>query len=147
SGWYPVSANTKSFFKRWGPDGVCRTTKSAPISCTVQLKRATISPALMRFSIVMEDFVQVLAGDANLVREIVVAGGDHDLARAVVVNGAVPVRGGDTKLTVTARNRLHPFVLADVQMIVLGDAAVIFERFEPRGLGQGCSERDIANLE
>jgi len=63
------------------------------------------------------------------------------------VNGAVPVGGGDPKLTIPARDGLHPLVLADMQSKVLGDAAVIFERFQARGLRQGCRERNIANLE
>src|ERR1700732_4672011 len=35
----------------------------------------------MRFPIVMEDFLQVLAGDIELVGEIVVAGREHDISR------------------------------------------------------------------
>ena len=88
----------------------------------------------MRFAIVVKHFVQVFAGDTDLVGEIVVASSDHDLARPVVVNGAVPVGGGHPELAVLARNRLHPLVLPDVQMIVLGDPAIIFQRFQASGL-------------
>jgi hypothetical protein len=59
----------------------------------------------------------------------------------------VPVGGGDAKITVLTRNRLHPFVLADGQVIMFSHTAVIFERFEPRGLRQRGGERNIANLE
>ncbi len=90
----------------------------------------------MWFPIVVRDFVQVFAGNIELVGEIVVTGGDHDLARAIVVDGIVTVGGRDAEITVLARDGLHPFILADVQAIVLGDAAVIFEGFEPGGLRQ-----------
>src|SRR3984893_18588166 len=101
----------------------------------------------MRFPIVMKDFFQILAGDIELVGEIVVAGGEHDLTRTVIMDGIVPVGGGDAKITVLTRNRLHPFVLADGQVIMFSHTAVIFERFEPRGLRQRGGERNIANLE
>jgi len=101
----------------------------------------------MRFPIVMEDFLLVLAGDIELVSEIIVAGGEHDLARTVIVDGVVPVGCGDTKITVLPCNRLHPLILVDRQVIMFSDTAVIFERFEPRGLRQRGGERNIANLE
>src|SRR6266436_2996530 len=90
----------------------------------------------MRFPIIMEDFFQILAGDIELVGEIVVAGSEHDLARTIVMDGVVPVGRGDAKITVLTRYRLHPFVLVDRQVIMFGDASVIFERFKPRGLRQ-----------
>src|SRR5437879_57364 len=62
----------------------------------------------MRFPIVMEDLLQVLAGNIEVVGEIVVAGGEHDLARAIVMDSVVPVGRGDAKITVLPRNRLHP---------------------------------------
>src|SRR4029077_2166953 len=101
----------------------------------------------MRFAIVMEDFFQVLAGDIELVGEIVVAGGKYDLARTIIMDGVVPVGRSDAKITVFTRDRLHPLILVDGQVIMFGDTAVIFERFEPRGLRQRSGERNIANLE
>src|SRR6266853_2839037 len=101
----------------------------------------------MRFPIVMEDFFQILAGDIELVGEIVVAGSKYDLARTVIVDSVVPVGRCDAKIAVLPRNRLHPFVLVDRQMIMFGDTAVIFERFEPGGLRQSSGKRKIANLE
>src|SRR5258706_2478877 len=100
----------------------------------------------MRFLIVMEDFYQVVAGDIELVGEIVVASGQHNLARTIIMDGIVPVSGGHTKITVFTRNRFHPLILVDGQVIMLGDTAVIFERFEPRGLRQSSGERNVANL-
>src|SRR4029077_17730396 len=72
----------------------------------------------MRFPIVMKDFLQILAGDIELVGEIVVAGGEHDLTGTVIMDGIVPVGGGDAKITILTRNRLHPFILADGQVIM-----------------------------
>src|SRR6202011_1603358 len=51
------------------------------------------------------------------------------------------------KITILTRNRLHPFVLTDGQVIMFSHAAVVFEGFEPRGLRQRGGERNIANLE
>src|SRR6266852_1216571 len=64
----------------------------------------------MRFPIVMEDFFQVLAGNIELVGEIVVAGGEHDLARTIIMDGVVPVGCSNTKITILTRNRLHPLI-------------------------------------
>ena len=49
-----------------------------------------------------------------MVGQIVVTGSEHDLAGAVVVDGVVPVRGGDAKVAILAGNCLDPFVLANV---------------------------------
>src|ERR1700675_2127520 len=101
----------------------------------------------MWFPIIMEDFFQVFAGDIELVGEIVVAGGEHDLARMIIMDGIVPVGCSDAKITVLTRNRLYPFVLADGQVIMFSDTAVILERFEPRGFRQSGGERNITDLE
>src|ERR1700675_3320956 len=81
----------------------------------------------MRFPIVMEDFFEVLAGNIELVGEIVVARSEHDLARTIIMDGVVPVGCSDTKITVLPRNRLYPFVLVNGQVIMFSDTAVIFE--------------------
>src|ERR1700677_2078231 len=88
----------------------------------------------MRLAIIMEDFLQTFSGDLQLVGEIVIAGGENDFARAVVMDGAVTVAGGDAKIVILTRDRFHPLIEADIDTIVLGDAAVIFERIEPRRL-------------
>src|SRR6267143_6659313 len=62
----------------------------------------------MWFPIIMEDLLQVLARDIELVGEIVVAGGEHDLARTIIMDGIVTVGCRDTKIAVFTRNRLHP---------------------------------------
>ena len=101
----------------------------------------------MRLPVVVENFVQVFAGNIELVGEIVIAGGEHDLARTVIVDGVVPVGCSDTKVTVLARDGLYPFVLAHVQLKVLGDSAVIFQRFKPGGFRQGGGEWNVPDLE
>src|ERR1700688_408357 len=45
----------------------------------------------MRFPIIMEDFFQVLAGNIELVGQIVVTSGEYDLARTIIMDGVVPV--------------------------------------------------------
>ena len=62
----------------------------------------------------MKYLFEVFAGDGELVGQIVVTGSEHDLAGAVVVDGVVPVRGGDAKVAILAGNCLDPFVLANV---------------------------------
>ena len=66
-------------------------------------------------------------------RDVVVAGGENDFARPVVVDGSVAIAGGDAKILIFAGDGLDPLIEADIETIVLGDPAVIFERIEPRG--------------
>src|SRR5271155_5453664 len=101
----------------------------------------------MWIPVIMKNFVQVFARNMQLVGKIVVAGGNYDLARTIVVNGAVPASRGDPKITIIARNGFYPFVQAKLQMIMLGDATVVFQCFESRGLRQSGRKRNIADLQ
>src|SRR5208337_5437192 len=100
----------------------------------------------MRLPIIMEDFLPVLSRDLQAVSEIVIARGQHDFSRTIIVDGVVPVGRGHAKIAVLASDGFYPLVLADMQLEVFGDATVIFQRFEPVWLSQRCGERNVANL-
>ena len=51
----------------------------------------------MRLLVIVDDLVQIFAGDVQQVGHVVVAGGEHDLARAVF-----GLAGGDVKVAVVA---------------------------------------------
>src|SRR6266852_3270483 len=68
----------------------------------------------MRFTIVMEDLRKVFAGDADLVGEVVITGGDNDLAGAVIMDVSLTIGGCHSKVPVFAVDGLHPVVLANL---------------------------------
>ena len=101
----------------------------------------------MGFAIVVKDLGLVFAGNIQLIREIVITGGEDDFASAIVVDRAVAVRGGDPKVAIFSVDSFHPLILSYLEVKVLGDAAIVFQGFEPGGLGQRSRERHIADLE
>ena len=74
----------------------------------------------MGLAIVVKDLGKVFSGNIQRVREIVVSGRDNQLAGVVIVDSAHAVGGRDLKITVAPGHGLHPLVLADIEMIVLG---------------------------
>src|ERR1700691_5836732 len=101
----------------------------------------------MRIAVIMKDFFQVFARNIQFVGKIVITRGKHNLARPVVVDGIMPVGGSDAKIIVLAGDRFHPFVLADLQVIMRRDSPIIFERLQSVRLRRSCREWNIANLE
>src|SRR6202035_4654460 len=95
----------------------------------------------MRLLVIMDDFVQVFARDVEHVWNVVVAGGENDLARAVF-----GLAGGDKKLTVIARDREHALVLADIQAIVFRHPAIIFQRLRAAWLFVERGHREAADF-
>jgi hypothetical protein len=83
----------------------------------------------------------------EVVGQVVVAGGDDELAGAVG-DGAVEAVGCmDGKGAVRTRHALDGLVLADVEGVVLGDLAVVFEGLAAGGLLVGAGEGHVADLE
>ena len=101
----------------------------------------------MRLAVVVRDLGQILAGNAELVRQIVIAGRNDHLSRAVVMRAASAVGGRDAEIPVLAHDGLDPLVLANVERVVLGDLAVVLQRFLARGLLLGGGERNVADLQ
>ena len=95
----------------------------------------------------MEDFERVLARNAQKIGAIIVSRGNNDLAASVVVNAAQPVAGSDVKITILPGNRFNPLILAHIELVVLGDFAVVLQGFEAVGLGVGGAERNIADFQ
>ena len=101
----------------------------------------------MGLGIIVRDLGQFFARKAQLVGHVVVSGGDDHLARAVVVWPAGSVSGRDAEVSVLAHYRLDPLVLANVELVVLGDLAVVLESFFARGFLMRSGEGDLADFE
>src|SRR5947209_2662286 len=101
----------------------------------------------MRLSIIMKDLRQILAGNIHLVSHIVITSRDNKLARLVIVNTAETVRGREVEFAVPSHHRLYPLILSNVEVIVLGDLAIVLERFFPCGLLARSAEWDVADLQ
>ncbi len=96
----------------------------------------------MRLLVIVDDLVQLFAGDIEHVRNVVIAGGENDLARAVL-----GLAGCDEKVAVLAVDRNHALVLTNVEAVIFGDAAIIFQRFGAAGLFVERSHRQAADFE
>ena len=103
--------------------------------------------------IVVLDLGEIFAGDAEVVGEIVVAGGDDELVGAMDELASELVGGVDAEVAVGAGDSVDVFVLADVEFVVLGDLAVVLEGLGACGLlafrcrgsrGSGLGERQAS---
>ncbi len=101
----------------------------------------------VRIVVVVEDLAEVFAGDVEVVRQVVVAGGDDELAGAMRERAAEAVGGVDGEVAVGAGDAFDGLVLAYVEVVVLGDFAVVLERFVAAGLLVGAGEGHVADLE
>src|SRR5882757_4633720 len=100
----------------------------------------------MRLAIVMKNFGKILAGNAHLIGQIVIARRDNDFPGTVIMNVSLPIGGNHMKIAVLTVDGLHPLVLANLQVVVLCSAPVIFERFQTSRFHESASEWDVANL-
>ena len=101
----------------------------------------------MRLAVIMMNLGQVLAGNTQLVGEIVVSGRNDHLAGAVVINAVERSVAVTRKLPSSPVTVFTALILSDVETKVLGDSAVVLERLDARGLLVRGAERDVADFE
>src|ERR1700676_582349 len=100
----------------------------------------------VRLAVVVRHFGQLFARQTELVGEIVISGGDDHLASAIVMRTSGAVSRRDAETSILAHDRLDPFVLTNIKLIMLGDFAVILESLFTSWLLVGSSEWNVANL-
>src|SRR5438093_13484020 len=88
----------------------------------------------------MKDLWQVLDRNSQLISKIVVPSRNDQFARAVIVDAAQTICGGDVELAVPPHHRLHPLILPDIEVIVLRNFAVILDRLFAWELLAGSAE-------
>src|SRR5436853_6420325 len=101
----------------------------------------------MRLAIIMKDLRQILAGNIHLVSHIVITSRDNQLTRLVIVDAPEAVRGREVEFAVPSHHRLYPLILSNVEVIVLGDFAIVFDRFFPWRLRARSPEWDVAEFQ
>src|ERR1039457_2706259 len=101
----------------------------------------------MRLVIVVLDLGERFAGDGEVVGQVVIAGGDDQLAGAMGDGAVEAVSSMDGKVAVRALYALDRLVLAHVERVVLGDLAVVFEGLAAGGLLVGAGEGHVADLQ
>ena len=101
----------------------------------------------MRLSVIMRNLRQVLARQSELISQVIVAGRNNHFARAVIVRASGTVCGGDAEVSVVPHDRFDPFVLANIQLIVFGDLAIVLERFFTGRFLMGRGKWNLADLE
>src|SRR5262249_35451851 len=97
--------------------------------------------------VVVKNLFELFPLNAQIVCEIVVSGGDDDFLRAVVMNLSGTVGGCNSKIPILASDRLDPLILADMQLVVLSDTAIVLERLLPGGFLAGTREWNVADLQ
>src|ERR1039457_4765744 len=101
----------------------------------------------MRLVVIVLHLGEVLAGNVEVVGQVVIARRDHQLARAELEAAVETVDDVDCEVAIGAGDALDRFVLTDVEGVVLGDFAVVFEGFAAGGLLVGAGEGHVADLE
>ena len=88
----------------------------------------------MSLGVIVRNLRQIFAGQTELIGEVVVSGGDDHFAGVIVVRTAGAVGGGNTEVSVFAHHCLDPLVLPNVEMVMLGDLAVVLKSLFASGL-------------
>src|SRR5208283_6109881 len=101
----------------------------------------------MSVAVVVRDLRQIFARNAKLVGKIVVAGRDNHFAGSIVVRPASAVGGRDAEVSIFPHDRLYPFVLANIEMVMLRNFAVVLQSLFASGLLPRGGERNIADFE
>src|SRR3954452_20246349 len=97
--------------------------------------------------VVVKDLGQIFARHIHDVRQVVISGRKDDLASAKFVAALVRIFGADDESAITPRNLHHALVLANVELVMLGNVAVVLESFLPVWLLVRAGKRDVADLE
>src|SRR6202041_339966 len=101
----------------------------------------------MRIVVVVVDLAQVLAGNAHVIGQIVVAGGNGEFARLKRAGAAEPVFGVHREGEVCAAHPLDQVVLVNVELVIRSNQPVILQRLITTGLGVGTGKRNVADLQ
>jgi len=101
----------------------------------------------MRIDVIVVDLAEILAGDAHVVGQIVIARRKGQLAGLESAGAAETVDDMDRESAVGASDALHAMVLAHVELVVGGDQAVILQRLVAVGLGIGTGKGNVADFE
>ncbi len=101
----------------------------------------------MGLVIIMLDLGEIFAGNAEVVGQVIVAGGDDELAGAMNEFASELVGGVDGEVAIGTGYVIDVFVLADVEPVVLGDFAVVLESLGAGRLLIGRGEGHVADLE
>ena len=101
----------------------------------------------MRIVVVVVHLAQGFARNAHPVGQIVVADGKGELARLQLPVASKTIRGLHGEIAIGAAHPLHAVVLANVQLVIGRDQAIVFERLVACRFGVGAGEGNAANLQ
>src|SRR2546429_9498118 len=96
---------------------------------------------------IVELFGTVRARYLQQVGQIVISSSDNYFARAIVEDTVGAVCRSNVKVSIFSRDRLDPLILVNVQLVMLGDPAVVLQRLLARGLEMGCVKRDLTDFQ
>ncbi len=97
--------------------------------------------------VVVVHLAQGFAGNVHPVGQIVVADGKGELARLQLCVASKTIGGLHREIAIGAADTLYAVVLANIELVIGRDLAVVFERFVACRFGVGAGERNSANLQ
>ena len=92
-------------------------------------------------------FGEIVSGDVQLVRNVIVASGKNHLLRGILARAAVHVRGVRDERAIGAGDVIDALVLPDVEPVVIRHAPVIFESLGAHRFFVERGHRDVADFE
>ena len=97
--------------------------------------------------VVMMHLAQGFARNAHPVGQIVVANGKGELARLQLPVASKTICSLHCEITIEAADPLHAVVLANVELVMSRNLAIVFERLIPRRFGVGAGEGNAADFQ
>ena len=101
----------------------------------------------MGIVIVMVHLAQGFARNTHPVGQIVVANGENKLARLQFAVASKAICSLHRKIPIDPADPLHAMVLANIQLVIGSDLAIVFERLIPRRFGVGAGEGNAADFQ
>ena len=101
----------------------------------------------MRLAVVVRHLGQIFAGDIEMVGQIVVAGGDDQLAREELGGTGERAGGVHQERAVGALDAVDRVILANVEAVELRDLAVVLQGLQAVGLLLRGDEGNVADLQ
>src|SRR5580698_5661363 len=101
----------------------------------------------MRVVVIVVHLAEVFARNAEIVGQVVITGGDDELAGAKDIRTAEAIPDVNRERAIRALHPRHMPVLPDVEFVKACYLTVVLESFVPGRLGIGTGKRDVADFE
>src|ERR1700691_6451298 len=101
----------------------------------------------MGVMVIVEHLGQLFSRHVKIIWQVVIAGSENNFARAVGSVTGKPVDGADGEVSVLAGKAGYGLVLTKLQLVMLSDLAIVFERLVTAGFLVRAGKRHITNFQ